>query len=139
MIETDVLREFVKSGYSSPTEWTKETSRQFELAAYNTCCVAKNADKYGFGVVIDDTVSVEQEEIYVKELPNSIRVWLTPTLETILDRNKKREKLVDEQLIRSVHERLAYRKNIVDRWISIDSSSLTTEQTIQKILRDHPN
>lgn len=134
LIETDVLRGFVKSGYSSPTEWTKETSEQFRLAAQNTCDLAKNADKFGFDVVIDDAVSLEQEEIYVKELPNSRRIWLNPSLDIILDRNSKRGKLVDEQLIRNVYERLVNRKNMVDRWISIDSTHLTIQETLEKIL-----
>lgn len=135
LIETDALREFVKSGYSSPTKWTEETSKQFELAVYNTCDLAKNAVRYGFDVVIDDTVSLEQEEIYVKELPNSSRIWLSPSLATILDRNRKRGKLVNEVLIKDVYERLTYRKDMIERWISIDSSSLTVEQTLQEIFK----
>lgn len=134
LIETDILREFVMSGYASPINWTDETEKQFELATYNTCALAKNAQKYGFDVVIDDAVSTGQEKIYKEELPEARRVFLCPSLEVILARNKMREKFVDETLIKNVYERLLPRKDNPKEWTSIDTSSLDEETTLNKIL-----
>jgi gluconate kinase len=134
LIETDILREFVVSGYASPTNWTEETESQFELATYNTCALAKNAQKYGFDVIIDDAVSTGQEKIYKQELPDAIRIFLSPSLEVILARNKSRGKFVDETLINNVYERLLFRKNDSKNWINIDTSNIDPETTVKRIL-----
>ncbi|MBU0534793.1 AAA family ATPase [Patescibacteria group bacterium] len=133
LIETDILRLFVKNGYASPANWTKETASQFELATLNTCCLAKNAEKFGFDVVIDDSVSIEQEKIYLKELPDAVMVWLNPRLETILERNQNREKRVNEGLIRNVYAKLSYRNTNPSKWHIINTDMLQIGSVVDKI------
>lgn len=134
LIETDLIRDFVKTGYASPARWTIETTKQFELATYNTCVLAKNAEKYGFTVVIDDAVSIEQEKIYLAELPQAVRIWLDPSLEVITSRNKSRGKFVDEDLIKRVYENKSLNKiNSADNWNIIDTSNLNVDETLERI------
>ncbi|OGC47983.1 hypothetical protein A3A69_00570 [candidate division WWE3 bacterium RIFCSPLOWO2_01_FULL_37_15] len=134
LIETDELRLCVKSGYASPTDWTSETTAQFELAAYNSCSIAKNAERYGFTVVIDDAVIVEQERIYTENLPDAFKVFLCPSLETILERNRNRNKNVPDALIRNVYKHLEYRKTNFNDWITLDNSNIDLEEVVKKIL-----
>lgn len=132
-IEVDKIRELVISGYSSPFKWDKETSRQFELATLNTIALAKNAERYGFEVIIDDVVFMEQEKLYLQMLPEAKRIWICPNLETIQKRNIEREKNIPSNLVSKLYSHLSYREE--DRnWIRLDTSNLSVSESIEAIL-----
>ena len=132
-IEVDKIREFVVSGYASPFKWNNETSKQYELATLNTIALAENAEKYGCDVIIDDTVFMEQEKLYLKMLPNAKRIWICPRLEIIEKRNKGRMKNIPFELVSKLYSHLSYRENSVD-WIKIDTSDLSVSKSVQSIL-----
>lgn len=132
-IEVDSLRENVVSGYASPRSWTDETTTQFELATINAISLAKNADEYGFQVIIDDTVSIEQEKLYLKMLPNASKFWICPNIETTLKRNRERQKNIPEKLVLSLFSHLEYRKKSKD-WFQLDTTDLSVAESVEKIL-----
>lgn len=134
LIEADIIRNFVISGYSSPANWNDETKSQFELSATNVCALANNAQKLNFEVIIDDAVSKDQQQIYFQLLPKAIKIFLYADLEEILQRNRNRDKHVDESLIRDVYQALIYRKDS-DQWHSIDTTRIDIDATIEKILK----
>lgn len=132
-IEVDKIRELVVSGYASPFKWNDETSQQYKLATLNTIALAQNAAKYGYDVIIDDAVFIEQEKLYLKMLPNAKRFWICPKLEIIEKRNKERIKKIPFELVSSLYSHLSYRENN-DDWIKIDTSNLSLSQSVQAIL-----
>lgn len=132
-IEVDALREFVVSGYSSPQHWTDETTKQIELATINAISLALNADKYGFQVVIDDAVFKDQEKLYFAKLPNALKFWICPDLDTILKRNSERQKHIPEKLVKNLYSHLEYRNTNKD-WIQLDTTELSINQSVVKIL-----
>lgn len=132
-IEVDRIRELVISGYSSPFKWDKETSRQFELATLNTIALAKNAERYGFQVIIDDVVFMEQEKLYLQMLPEAKRFWICPNLETIQKRNIEREKSIPSELVSKLYSHLSYRRED-NNWIRLDTSNLSISKSVEAIL-----
>src|SRR5205814_8153749 len=55
-IPVDDIRDWVRSGFSSPIEWTAETDRQFALARRGAARVAADYADAGFVAVLDDAV-----------------------------------------------------------------------------------
>lgn len=133
-IEVDDLRKSVISGYSSPQDWSEETSAQFKMATESAIFLAKNADKYDFDVVIDDTVLKQQETMYFEELPDAFRVWVSPDLDTVLERNRKRKKNIDEDRIRKMLLHLNKYRRCED-WLKLDTTDLTVEESVDEIIK----
>lgn len=132
-IEVDSLRELVVSGYASPREWTEETRRQIELGTLNAISLAKNADKYGFDVIIDDTAFIDQEKLYSEMLPDAKRIWICPNIDIILKRNSERGKVIPEKLVRNLYSHLEFRRTSKD-WLQVDTSNLSIIESVEKIL-----
>lgn len=142
-IPVDDLRRWVVSGIAHPVPtWTPETSRQFLLArraAANTALIYAEA---GFAVVIDDVVfPVEAEELFVEPLsPFPVRkILLRPNLEVALARNATlTNKDFDASLLTQTIKELDLSMRAAQfeerGWTVVDSTWLTLEQTVERIL-----
>src|SRR5438477_11674662 len=88
-IPVDDIRDWVRSGFASPVEWTAETTRQFVLARRGAARIASDYADAGFIAVIDDVVRESQLEQYLDYLGKTElrKVLLNPSLETVLARN----------------------------------------------------
>ncbi|TMG44935.1 MAG: ATP-binding protein, partial [Chloroflexi bacterium] len=53
-IPVDDIRDWVRSGFASPVEWTNETGRQFALARRGAARIATDYADAGFDVMVDD-------------------------------------------------------------------------------------
>lgn len=142
-IPVDDLREWVVSGIAHPVpNWTDETSRQFRLARQAAVQTARLYADAGFAVAIDDIIyPAEAQALYISQLPGYPigKVVLQPTLDSALERNAKRtNKYFDTMMltgaIPAIHQALTARNFAEAGWLSIDSTNLNVEQTVDEIL-----
>jgi predicted ATPase len=141
-IPVDDIRDWVRSGFASPVEWTAETTRQFALARRGAARIAADYFDAGYVAVLDDVVRESELEQYTDYLGETElrKVLLNPSLETVLARNAApRRKPFDagilEAACRGLHP-LLLEENTAERgWIVVDSTTLDIEQTIDAIVR----
>ena len=141
-IPVDDIRDWVRSGFSSPVEWTAETDRQFALARRGAARVAADYADAGFVAVLDDVVRESDLDQYTHYLGNSAirKVLLSPTLETVLVRNaapgrKPFDPTVLEAACRGLHPLLAAENTVERGWIVVDSTAFDVTQTVDAIMR----
>jgi adenylylsulfate kinase-like enzyme len=141
-IPVDDIRDWVRSGFSSPVEWTVETSRQFALARRGAARVAADYAGAGFVAVLDDVVRESELDQYTDYLGNAnlLKVLLNPNLETVLARNASpRRKPFDPSVLeaacRGLHSLLASENTAEQGWIRVDSTTLDPDQTVEAIVR----
>jgi hypothetical protein len=141
-IPVDDIRDWVRSGFASPVDWTAETSRQFALARRGAARIAADYTDSGFVAVLDDVVRESQLDQYADSLGNIPlrKVLLSPSLETVLARNatpgrKPFDSSILEAACRGLHPLLAGENTAECGWIVIDSTTLDIEQTIDAIMR----
>lgn len=140
-IPVDDIRDWVRSGFSSPVEWTAETDRQFALARRGAARVAADYADAGFVVVLDDVIRESHLDQYTDHLRNAAirKVLLNPSLETVLARNaapgrKPFDSSVLEAACRGLHPLLASENTAGRGWIVVDSTTLDVEQTVNAIV-----
>ena len=140
-VPVDDLRDWVRSGFSSPTEWTAETDRQFALARRGAARVASDYADAGSVAVLDDVVRESHLNQYTAYLGNaSIRkVLLNPSLETALARNaaparKDFDASVLEAACRGLHPLLVAENTPARGWMVVDSTTLDVDQTVDVII-----
>jgi predicted kinase len=140
-IPVDDIRDWVRSGFANPVEWTAETTRQFVLARRGAARIAADYSDSGFVAVLDDIVRESQLEQYTDYLGETElqKVLLNPSLETVLARNaapgrKPFDAGILEAACRGLHP-LLLEENTAERgWIVVDSTTLDIEQTIDAIV-----
>lgn len=141
-IPVDDIRDWVRSGFSSPVEWTAETTRQFVLARRGAARIARDYANAGFVVVIDDVVRESELHQYTDHLGAATlgKVLLNPSLETVLARNaapgrKDFNASVLEAACRGMHPLLLAENTSEHGWIVVDSTTLDIDQTVDAIVR----
>jgi predicted kinase len=139
-IPVDDIRDWVRSGFSSPVEWTAETTRQFVLARRGAARIATDYVDAGFVVVIDDVIRESELHQYTDHLGNTElrKVLLNPNLETVLARNtaparKDFDARVLEAACRGLHPLLVAENTSAQGWIVVDSTTLDVAQTVDAI------
>ncbi len=143
-IPVDDVRSMVVSGIAHPVpRWTPETGRQFALARRGAAQLARLYALANFAVAIDDVIPPghDVDDIFVPELVGlALRcVLLLPSLEVALARNQQRinkdfDTSVLTYVITRLHDEFASHDWDHNRWQVIDSSALTVEETVDKIL-----
>jgi predicted kinase len=141
-IPVDDIRDWVRSGFASPVEWTAETGRQFALARRGAARIAADYADAGFVVVLDDVVRDSDLHQYTDHLGAAAlqKVLLNPSLETALARNaaprrKDFDASVLEEACRGLHPLLAAENTPEHGWIVVDSTTLDVAHTVDAILR----
>lgn len=141
-IPVDDIRDWVRSGFSSPVEWTAETSRQFLLARRGAARIAADYVNAGFVVVLDDVIRESELRQYTDHLGDATlrKVLLNPTLDIVLARNaaprgKNFDASVLEAACRGLHPLLLAENTVEQGWIVVDSTTLGIDQTVDAILR----
>jgi predicted kinase len=139
-IPVDNIREMVVSGAASPVPWTEETALQFALGREAAVKMALLYDSAGFTVVIDDVVS---NETFQKDYAPYFgateprKILLHAPLAVALSRNANRvnkgfDTSVLEHVITMLHKDFSQMET--STWHVIDSSTLTVEATVDKII-----
>jgi predicted kinase len=141
-IPVDDIRDWVRSGFSSPVEWTAETGRQFALARRGAARIAADYAEAGFVAVLDDVVRESDLDQYTNYLGNTKlrKVLLNPSLETILARNavpgrKPFDTSVLEAACRGLYSLLAAENTAEQGWIVVDSTTLDIDETLDAVVR----
>lgn len=144
VIPIETIRELVISGYSGPLpEWTEETTRQFDLSFTATANLCNLYNKNGFTIAIEQVLyprDVEEKIVSQIRNKNIIKIFLNPKLETILDRNKKRNtKDFDTSMliepIKAMHPIMEKEFISKSDWNIIDSSHQTLSETVDEIIK----
>ena len=140
-IPVDDIRDWVRSGFASPLEWTAETTRQFALARRGAARIAADYADAGFVAVLDDVVPESELDQYTDYLGNIAlrKVLLNPSLETVLARNaapgrKPFDSSVLEAACRGLHPLLSEENRADSGWIVVDSTGLNIDQTVDAIM-----
>lgn len=133
-INADYIYHMYVGGYIEP--WKDDGSR-LSLLRENLSSMIQNFSKNNYNVVIDYVVFPDDINLIVKEL-GDIRVKyvvLMADQETIIKRDLLRD--VDEKMGERVVELLSEfkDKNVDDKYI-IDTSKLTVEDVVEKILKE---
>ena len=140
-IPVDDLRQMVVSGLSDMGfEVPPATLEQLRLAREATSSMARIYSDNEFAVAIDDFwYGDKPDEVYTQKIGIRItRILLLPSLETTLQRLYSRNpeegsfKQILDSAIRQLHVELASHSKT--NWLVIDSSRLSVEQTVDKIL-----
>jgi predicted kinase len=141
-IPVDDIREWVRSGFSNPVEWTIETTRQFVLARRGAARIASDYADAGFVVMIDDVIRESDLAQYTDYLGDAElrKVLLNPSLETVLARNaapqrKDFDPSVLEAACRGLHPLLRTENTPEGGWIVVDSTALDVAHTVEAILQ----
>lgn len=146
-IPVDDLREWVVSGIRhalSSGGWTEETNAQYQLAERAALGIAKRYHEAGFAVCVDHCRRYASWESAIQEvLPDVpiIRIALTPSLESNLERNLMRtNKEFDTNLLTPLTTDLNryFLEERPTQWIGIDSTTLTLEETVDRIVGSVP-
>jgi AAA domain len=139
-IPVDDIRDWVRSGFSSPTEWSVETDRQFALARRGAARVAADYADAGFVAVLDDVVRESHLDQYTDYLGGSDlrKVLLSPTLEIVLARNatpgrKPFDPSTLEAACRGLHPLLIAENTTEHGWVVLDSTTLDIDETVDAI------
>jgi predicted kinase len=140
-LPVDDLRELVRSGQASPLDWSDETTLQFELARRNAARMAADYADAGFAAVIEDVVREADMDQFTLHLGDRRlrKVLLLPSLAEVKERNRARtNKAFDTSVLEPIAERL-YPTLITgcrpaDGWFVVDSTKLTLEATVDRIL-----
>lgn len=140
-IPVDDLREWVVSGIAHPVPaWTDAAARQFALARRAAADLARRYAEAGYAVVIDDVIFPHDVAEHIAPALAGLTLRATvllPSLEVALWRNLRRtSKPFDPSVlaptIRDLHR--AYGEQIQGAWPVIDTSDLSVEQTVDRIL-----
>jgi len=141
-VPVDDIRDWVRSGFSSPIEWTAETDRQFALARRGAARIAADYAEAGFVAVLDDVVRESHLGQYTDYLGTAPirKVLLNPSLETVLARNigpgrKPFDASVLEAACRGLHPLLAAENTAEQGWVVVDSTTLDVDQTVDALVR----
>jgi hypothetical protein len=140
----DELRQLVRSGLASPLEWNDETSLQFAIARRNAARLAADYVSSGFTVVIDDVVREADMPQYVPFLGGLAprKVLLSPSIFVVHRRNAQRtNKSFDTKILEPVatrlHGQLLAGCPPEAGWKVLDTSTLSIDDTIDRILKLH--
>jgi len=144
ILPIEIIRELVISGYSGPIpEWTEETTRQFDLSFTATASLAKLYNDNNFAVAIEPVLypnDVEEKIVNFLEDREVIRIFLSPSLDSILSRNKDRRtkdfntKLLEDP-IKAMYPVMINEISNNPKWITIDSTEQTVEETVDMIIK----
>ena len=136
-IPVDDIRDWVRSGFASPVEWTNETGRQFALARRGAARIATDYADAGFDVMVDDVIRESDLNQYTDYLGKTElrKVLLNPSLETVLARNaapgrKPFDSSILEAACRGLHPLLLAENTAEHGWLVVDSTGLSQQETL---------
>ncbi|RYG36530.1 phosphotransferase [bacterium] len=139
-IPVDDLRPWVVSGFADSVPWTDETERQFQIAEQAVCGVVRPYHRNGFAVAVDHCRNMRRlEEVIRSELSDLpvLKICLMPELSVNLHRSHTRTNkpfdphMLDETIL---HTNANYRQDRLPGWHVIDNTTMTVEETVEKIL-----
>jgi len=137
-ISVDKLRKFIRAGYCSPDNWTKEVEQQYKLAHKNTIDLAKNFLKEDYLVLIDDVFQNKWKNDFQNLLKNYkvCFIFLLADLKTVLKRNElRKEYMVEKGVVSRLYKKLSKENTKEQGWIIINNRNLNIEETAIEILK----
>lgn len=135
-VSADALQGMIVAGGLWPEgrQMSAEAERQLRLRLRHACLLARSFVAAGFTAVVDDIVVGARLEHLLAELAGQpfVFVMLTPRLEIVRARERERGTRLWEQW-EWLDAEIRTRTRRLGLWL--DSSDLTTDQTVDEILR----
>lgn len=134
IVSTDSLRHLIMNGKAEKgdPDWT----RQLNLGAKNACLLANNFLENGFNVFLDDVICIEERmKIYTDNLVNPVFIMLLPSRETTTKRDLKRGEWAMKERAVYLHDKTCEFLNKEKRFVVLDSSNQTADETTEEIIR----
>ncbi|MBI1293657.1 AAA family ATPase [bacterium] len=139
-ISVDEIRRSVVSGFADTLDTAAESERQFRLARWSALQTATIYAEAAFAVALDDAV---EEKIFQRQYQQLLhgylirKVLLAPPLDVALARLaelgiKKTKPWVEHT--RTLHQELSTANRAGAKWLVLDNSNLSVEETVQQIL-----
>ena len=139
-ISVDEIRHSVVSGFADTVDATTETERQFRLARWSALQTATIYAEADFAVALDDSV---EEKVFQRQYQQLLhgypirKVLLAPSLDVALARlaelgTKKTKPWLEHT--RTLHQELGSANRTGAKWLVLDNSNLSVEETVQQIL-----
>jgi chloramphenicol 3-O-phosphotransferase len=137
-VEGDRLQDFIVSGSVPPGAFPQaEERRQIQLNVRNQCLLARSFAEQDFAVVIDyvlvDRARVEEYREHLSGCEIRL-VTLAPGVETALQCDRTRSEKHVAAAWAHLHETMTAELRALGLWI--DNSSLTVDQTVDRILEN---
>ena len=133
-VSTDALRDFIRNGRAGKGD--KDWEKQLNDAAKNGCMLTENFYKAGFNVFLDDVICIpERMNTYQKNLSkcNPTIILLLPSKEVVAKRDLEREKWAMKERAIYLHSVFEKFVETEKRFVIIDSSNQTAEETAEEI------
>ncbi|MCB0112458.1 MAG: AAA family ATPase [Caldilineaceae bacterium] len=140
-IAVDDVRRWVVSGFADAVpDDAAETGRQFRLARWSALQTATIYAEAGFAVALDDAVA---EGIFQRQYQQLLhgypirKVLLAPPLPVIQARLAElgiKQTKAWQDHVRSLYQELGKTNRTGDKWLILDNSDLSVEDTVAQIL-----
>jgi chloramphenicol 3-O-phosphotransferase len=132
-IGLDDIRSLIVSGLADPQQTGALQADQYEISVEATCTLARLFSTVGYDVAIDDVIEPRAFSIYWEARLAGLDwhiVIVAPSLEETLERMRRREKHVKEDIIREQHRRsLSWPASS-----QLDTTGLSVEESLHRLL-----
>jgi len=135
IVSSDDLRDMVKNGRAEVCGEGWE--EQLLLGEKNAVCLAKNFYKNGFNVILDDVLLNNKFKFYYENLKSrNLKIFLLlPNKDVLAKRDLERGQCAMKERAILLHDKFSEFIKKEKRFIIIDSSKHTKEETAEEILK----
>jgi thymidylate kinase len=135
IVSADDMRDMVKNGRAEVCG--KGWEEQLLLGEKNAVCLTRNFYESGFNVILDDVLLNSKFEFYYKNLNNcNLKIFLLmPNKEVLAKRDLERGECAMKERSTFLHDKFSEFVKKEKRFIVIDSSKQTKEETAEEIMK----
>jgi len=129
VVEVDDLRHMLVRPHVAPWQGP-EGHRQQLLGAGNACDLVRNFRRDGCEVLVADVLTTETTALYRSGVEGITVVQLLVTVETAIERARRRTNSLTEQEMRHLH---AEQSTFTDADVSLDTEQLGVDGVVQQV------
>jgi chloramphenicol 3-O-phosphotransferase len=133
IVSTDGLRDLIKNGRLE--RGNPKWEHQLTFAAESACSLANGFLKEGYNVFLDDVICIEERmKTYIDNLIDPVFIMLLPSKEVIAKRDLERGEWAMKERAIYLYDKIVDFLKKEKRFLVIDSSNQTAEETAEEII-----